>query len=155
MSDPLGADGRFLTFFIAGHPRSTQTGSVIRAGGRAIPIRRGTAWSAVCGLVARQHAPAPLLLGPLRVALLFVLPRPKRRVGHYVTTRPDVENLGKGLLDSWNGVLWEDDAGVAELALTKVYEDDRLSPGVLVTAQELRYTTYGGRRSRARTEENL
>ena len=71
------------------------------------------------------------------MALLFVLPRPKRRAGRYVVTRPDVENLCKGLLDSWNGVLWEDDAHVAELALTKVYEDDRLTPGVLVMAQEL------------------
>lgn len=139
MSDPDHLiTGASVTFFVAGRPRSTQTGSVIRAGGRAIPIRRGTSWSAVCGLVARQHAPSPMLVGPLRVALLFVLPRPKRRRGHYVTTRPDVENLCKGLLDSWNGVLWADDAEVAELALTKVYEDDRLSQGVLVIAQELR-----------------
>ena len=150
--------GRFVTFFVAGRPRSTQTGSVIRVQGRAIPLRRGTAWSAVCGLVARQHAPSPLLIGPVRVVLLFVLPRPKRRKEHYVTTRPDVENLCKGLLDSWNGVLWQDDAHVAELSLTKVYEDDRLSPGVLVTAQELR---HGGTPiedaapSATRTDENL
>lgn len=130
--------GRFLTFFVAGRPRSTQTGSIVRAGGRAIPMRRGTAWSAVCGLVARQYAPTPPLIGPIRVALLFVLPRPKKRLGHYVITRPDVENCAKGLLDSWNGVLWVDDAHVSELALAKVYENDRLTPGVLVTAEELR-----------------
>ena len=100
----------------------------------------------MCGLVARQHAPSPLLIGPVRVVLLFVLPRPKgRKEEHYVTTRPDVENLCKGLLDSWNGVLWVDDAEVAELALTKVYEDGRLSSGVLVTVEELTNARAPGR----------
>jgi len=50
-----------LSFFVPGRPKSTQTGSVITVNGRSFPVRRGTSWSAVCGLVARQYAPrAPL-----------------------------------------------------------------------------------------------
>ena len=125
-----------IRFFVPGRPRSTQTGSVIRLPtGRAIPLRRNTAWSSVCGLVARQHAPDVPLAGPVRLSLLFVLPKPKRKVTVPVT-RPDLENLCKGLLDSWNGVLWNDDSQVIALTLEKVYEDDRLSVGVLVTVGE-------------------
>lgn len=121
-----------LDFFVPGRPKSTQTGSVVRAGGRLIPIRRGTAWSAVCGLVARQYAPPTPLAGPLAVAIRFQLPAPKKRRA-LPTTRPDIENLVKGLLDSWNGVLWADDSQIVDLWLTKGYG----VPGVNVTVREL------------------
>jgi Holliday junction resolvase RusA-like endonuclease len=124
-----------ISFFVPGRPRSTQTGSVIRVGHRAIPIRRNTAWSSVAGLVARQHAPSRPWLGPVRVSMLFVLPRPKAKRAT-VAVRPDLENLCKGLLDSWNGVLYHDDSQVVSLWLRKVYEDDRLSVGVLVNVAQ-------------------
>lgn len=118
-----------ISFFVAGIPKSTQTGSVIRAGGRAIPIRRGTAWSSICGLAARAHAPRTPLEGALGVRLIFTLPKPKKPKAPTPITRPDVENLIKGLCDSWNGVLWRDDSQLVELGVRKVYG---LTPGVHV-----------------------
>lgn len=118
-----------IQFFIAGLPKSTQTGSVIRAGKRLIPIRRGTAWSSVCGLVARQYAPETPLSGPLGLRLTFVLPRPKKPKATTPIVRPDLENMVKGLADSWNGVLWADDSQIVELGARKIYG---LEPGVEV-----------------------
>lgn|SRR5262245_4431476 len=133
-----------ITFWIAGKPRSTQTGSVVSVNGRSFPVRRNTSWSTVCGLVARQHAPERPWSGPVFVSLVFRLPRPQaKRRGRgarelVVTTRPDIENLTKGLLDSWNGVLWEDDAQVCRLHVAKEYEVPLgQGVGVLVSAEEL------------------
>ena len=112
------------TFFVPGVPRSSQTGSVVRAGHRLIPLRRGTAWSATFGLLALQHKPSRPLAGAVRVSMAFQFHRPasaKKRARP--TVRPDVENLCKGLLDSLNGVFWADDAQVTSLELHKVYAD--------------------------------
>ena len=120
------------TFFIPGRPRATQTGSIVRAGGRAFPVRRNTPWSAVCGLVARAHAPRSLPAGPLAVTLTFCLPAPKGKHRALPNVRPDIDGLAKGLLDAWNGVLWIDDGQIVELHLRKVYD---VAPGVRVSVE--------------------
>jgi Holliday junction resolvase RusA-like endonuclease len=43
---------------------------------------------------------------------------------HLQVTRTDVDNLAKFVLDSLNGVLYEDDRQVASLQVTKVYDDE-------------------------------
>ena len=122
-----------MTFFIPGIPKATQTGTVVRVNGRAIPIRRNTSWSSLCGLVARQYAPPEPLTGPLHVRLLFWLPRPKTGKRLYPTVRPDAENLVKGLLDAWNGVLWQDDNQIVQLFIEKAYTPTiAQGPGVTV-----------------------
>ena len=125
-----------IHFFVPGKPRSTQTGSVVRAGGRAIPLRRNAPWSAYFGLVARQHAPARPMTGALRCTMRFWFRRPKRRAG-YPTSRPDAENLPKGLLDAVNGVLWEDDSQIIKLEIEKVYAPADGQPGVEVFVEPL------------------
>lgn len=113
-----------IAFFVAGKPRAMQTGSVVTAGGRSFPIRRNATWAAVVGLVARQHAPAVLLEGPLVVDLLFHFrpPRTATRRRHPVV-RPDGENLAKGILDALNGVLYHDDSQVVDLLIRKRYSE--------------------------------
>ena len=125
-----------ISFFIPGRPKSTQTGSVITVNGRSFPVRRGAAWSSICGLAARYCAPAKPLAGAVRCELTFFLPRPKRPRSQWPVTRPDGENLSKGLLDSWNGVLWVDDSQVVDLVVRKVYARDA-GPGVEVTVEAL------------------
>ena len=71
----------------------------------------------------------------MRVQLRFMLPAPKTWRSGLPTTRPDVENLAKGLLDSWNGVLYRDDSQVAELMLSKAYSI--ANPGVWVTVERM------------------
>ena len=122
-----------VSFFIPGKPRATQTGSVVRVRGRAFPIRRNTSWSSYCGLVAATHSPETPLEGPIDVSLLFWLPRPKGKKRDLPSVRPDVENLAKGLLDQFSGILWRDDAQIVDLRLAKRYADASHPVGLEVT----------------------
>lgn len=68
---------------------------------------------------------------PLRVAIHFDMPVPKSTskkkqklmfgglIKHL--KRPDVDNLGKAVLDALNGVAWADDAQIVSLNLRKRY----------------------------------
>jgi Holliday junction resolvase RusA-like endonuclease len=135
-----------VSFFVEGRPKSTQTGTVIRAGGRMIPIRRNTEWSSVVGLVARQYAPTVPYEGPLLVTLDFRLPRPQGGKRFLPSTRPDLENLSKGLTDSFSGVLFHDDAQVVMLLLSKGYGRPGVYVQVLTAKEEWVYETAPTRR---------
>lgn len=124
-----------IEFFVPGLPRSTQTGTVVRAGGRTIPLRRGTAWSAVCGLIASQYRPDALLTGPLAVSLTFGFPRPKRP-RHPYPMRADALNLAKGPLDALQGVIYLNDAQIVRNVTEKQWADER-GPGLLVRIEEV------------------
>lgn len=123
-----------VEFFVPGVPRSTQTGSVMRFGKRLMPIRRGTAWSSMVGLAARQHRPTRPFTGPCGLTLVFHLPRPESSERDFPSVRPDLDNLVKGLPDTFNGVLWVDDAQVIEMTVSKLYSQ---TPGVLVVVEQL------------------
>lgn len=123
-----------IEFFVEGVPRSTQTGSVVRAGNRLIPVRRNTSWTSAFGLVARQYRPSRPFTGAVRVSMTFQFLRPKSTARPLPTIRPDLENLCKGLLDSLNGVFWQDDAQVTTLDLHKAYAE---GAGVMVAISEL------------------
>jgi len=121
-----------LTFFVPGVPKGTQTGSVVWAGGRAIPKRRGEGWSAAFGLMARHHRPPRPFEGPLSVVFTFFMPRPKKCRRPYPSVRPDCSNLVKGLEDAGNGVLWMDDSQIVELIVRKRYAEGHVGVHVLV-----------------------
>lgn len=80
--------------------------------------------------------PPTLLLGPLRVSLVFSLPRPtslpKRVI--FCVKRPDIENLAKAILDAMTAVIYRDDAQIVELHVRKEYSAE---PGVLIRVEEL------------------
>lgn len=83
--------------------------------------------------IANQYAPRAPLEGPLRLELEFVLPIPGSRPawwrsaaswrGVLPTTKPDLDNLVKGILDALqrSGRWFRDDSQVAELYAEKVY----------------------------------
>ena len=69
--------------------------------------------------------------GPFRVALRFILPRPKRlKVRRKHTTRPDVDKLARCILDALTGVVWKDDAQVISLRASKRYAQPEEAPRV-------------------------
>jgi len=71
------------------------------------------------------------------VTLCFLFRRPKgvsEKTRPYPITRPDLSNLEKGLSDSWNGILFGDDAQIVKLNLEKHYAADG-RPGVAVSVE--------------------
>lgn len=72
-----------------------------------------------------------LIQCPVRVDLEFHFKAPpswsraKRdsSVGRAHPSKPDIDNLVKFFLDAFNGILWADDALVAEVCAKKVYSD--------------------------------
>lgn len=86
--------------------------------------------------VIQSKAPAKPFDCPLQVDLGFYMPRPK---GHYGTgknanrlkptapllhtSRPDIDNLRKLVMDAMTGVFWRDDALVCKGTTVKEYSD--------------------------------
>lgn len=121
-----------IEIWCPGIAKSTQTGSVVRAGKRLIPIRRGTEWASYIKLMAQQHAPPALLEGPLSVYYTFYVTQPKKpKHPHYPVTRPDVDNLLKGISDSLNGIVWQDDSQIVTLSASKLWAGSR-GPGLRI-----------------------
>ena len=76
--------------------------------------------------------------GPVRVLVearfAFPVSTAKKRLADRAPmfSRPDVENLAKTVLDGCTGILWTDDAQVAELVVRKVRVADPLAAGFYV-----------------------
>ncbi len=67
--------------------------------------------------------------------LEFALPLPKSRKPGLCPVRPDLDNLGKAVMDALSKAKWwRDDAQVACLVMTKRWD---ASPGVTIVARGL------------------
>lgn len=78
------------------------------------------------------------LTGPLRVVLLFALPRPQKPRWPWpiVKTAGDIDKLTRSTFDALTDAgTWEDDGQVADLRVIKAYPGDHVgqtTPGVVV-----------------------
>lgn len=81
------------------------------------------------------------LVGALELNLTFCMPIPKsisknkREQLHYVTKKPDIDNLAKAVMDAINQVgIWEDDSQVSRLVVGKIYSDE---PRCIISIREI------------------
>jgi Holliday junction resolvase RusA-like endonuclease len=65
-----------------------------------------------------------MLEGPVRVTITAFFAH-KTKTGYH-TSRPDLDNIVKSILDGLNGVIFEDDAVVAEIVASKKYGEERV-----------------------------
>lgn len=123
-----------LAFVVLGRPQPAGSKRAFVRGGRALVVEdnaKSRPWQALVSDAASQAmAGAPLLTGPLRVELTFVLQRPKGHWGKrglrpsapaYPTTKPDALKLARGTEDALTGIVWHDDSQVVVETLRKVY----------------------------------
>jgi Holliday junction resolvase RusA-like endonuclease len=88
-------------------------------------------------LMKKQFYMQPLT-GPLRAEIDFVFSRPKRpKHKYHHIVRPDADNISKAVLDSGNGILYEDDSQVCQLAARKFYTEGAMSPRIVLTITAL------------------
>lgn len=96
-------------------------------------------------LVAWQNKPQEPILEPIRLEVdVYLMPpkkyhtKPKQELiatGELrPTTKPDIENLLKGIMDGMTGIIYRDDSLVVELVARKFYA---LTPRAEVTVIEL------------------
>ena len=90
---------------------------------------RAMRWQSDVAAVAAAYLPKQIIDEPVRVAALFVVPRPKYMLGKkfadgliWACQRPDCDNFSKGLLDSLRS-FWRDDALVVCLPTMKAYAE--------------------------------
>jgi Holliday junction resolvase RusA-like endonuclease len=85
-----------------------------------------TASEAIRTLLSAQQAllhPRPT---PVSLWVNFLVQRPVRAPARVMwpTTRPDIDQYLKLLLDAGNGILWEDDSQVVQINMLKVFAPD-------------------------------
>lgn len=61
--------------------------------------------------------------GALKVELVFYMRRPKTVKRKYPSVKPDLDNLIKGCCDAANGILWNDDAQIVTMTVSKYYAE--------------------------------
>ena len=109
-------------------------GRVVEASGNALKAWRKAIADACLAEVNEDHR---LLLGPVRVDVVFYLPRPKtvsEEKRPLPIVPPDIDKLARGLLDGigQSQMVWGDDSQVIELRAVKVYGTDFIGAEVRI-----------------------
>ncbi|NRD80308.1 RusA family crossover junction endodeoxyribonuclease [Bacillus sp. BRMEA1] len=92
-------------------------------------------------LLVKQHIKSPTN-SPILADITFYMPMPsswsgkkkERMNGAIHRSKPDIDNMVKGLFDSFNKIVWKDDNQVCEVHSKKVYS---FNPGIGVEIWEL------------------
>lgn len=104
-------------------------------------------WRHTINQAGREYVPSEPMEGPLRVGMLFVMPRPKSHLKAngelkpsspaIPTTKPDIDNLIKAVLDEMTKMkFWLDDKQVAVIQANKIYEGES-KRGLIVNVREI------------------
>ena len=118
-----------------GRPRFTRTGRTYT------PKKTADFEKTIAKIYTEEHG--ELFVGPIAVKLVFQMPVPKgypKRVVKQIeegtlkhTKKPDLDNLGKAVLDALNEVAFTDDSHITKLTLVKRYS---LYPGIRMEIKE-------------------
>lgn len=95
-----------------------------------------TGWKEAISTVARATVPGGPVDGPLEMTIIAILSPPPSLLRKDGTLRKgarvcptgardgDVDNLAKAVLDALHGIVYEDDAAVVKLTVSKVWNQD-------------------------------
>lgn len=71
-------------------------------------------------------------------------------IGQYCTTKPDIDNMVKGLLDALNGLLWVDDNRIVGVSVTKIYSNN---PGIDFSVMPVGGLSHGQAEAKEETKQ--
>ena len=139
---------RKIEFFVPGTPVGKGRPRAARRGAGVVMFtpEKTAGYEALVAAAASNAMRAeagPLFTGPLEAVLEMRIPIPASwSKAHKAaalagtelpTSKPDIDNVAKAILDACNGVVFRDDAQVVMLVATKAFSDE---PGVLVVIRE-------------------
>ena len=139
---------RKIEFFVPGAPVGKGRPRAARRGAGVVMFTpdKTAGYEALVAAAASNAMRAeagPLFTGPLEAVLEMRIPIPASwSKAHKAaalagielpTSKPDVDNVAKAILDACNGVVFRDDAQVVMLVATKAFSDE---PGVRVVIRE-------------------
>lgn len=148
--EPLGGTGS-ASFHVDGIPKAQpRPRAFARRFGDKFQARvydAGTAegWKSCVAAASLPHRPASPLTGPVALVVEFLLPRPKNRCRRadnpglvHCTTKPDIENLVKAVMDAMTQCgWWVDDSQVVELEASKCWHEIGGRPGAVIRVRDL------------------
>lgn len=121
-----------LTFEIPGDVQAQQRPRVTRNG--TFDPKESKDYKSFVRLVAAEHAPETLITEDIKLSIDVYrkIPKSFSKKKHQQavdgvlrpTTKPDIDNLVKGIKDGLSKVLWHDDSQVTELVARKLYSDN-------------------------------
>lgn len=124
-----------IQFTIPGATQAQERPKFSRAGKgvKAVDPPKSRAYKEVVKLIAWKNKPQKLILEPLRLEVdVYLMPpkkyhtRPKMALiasGELrPTTKPDLDNLVKGIKDGCSKIIWHDDAQIVEMVVRKFYD---------------------------------
>ncbi len=125
-----------LTFEIPGDVQAQQRPKFSRYG-NGVSVRdpkESKDYKSFVRLVASQVAPDELITEEIRLSIVVYrkIPKSFSKKKHQQavdgvlkpTTKPDIDNLVKGIKDGLSKVIWHDDSQVTELVARKLYSDN-------------------------------
>ena len=139
---------RKIEFFVPGAPIGKERPRAARRGAGVVMFtpEKTAGYEALVAAAASNAMRAeagPLFTGPLEAVLEMRIPIPASwSKAHKAaalagtelpTSKPDIDNVAKAILDACNGVVFRDDAQVVVLVATKAFSDE---PGVRVVIRE-------------------
>lgn len=137
-------DGRkklTVTFFTPGVPAPQGSKKGFYQHGRVVLVessKKVKPWRAAVAQAAMAACP-PVETGPVRVHIIFHMPRPKslpKRVKEHVK-RPDVDKLVRSTLDALTGVAFPDDSNVTDLSARKQYVNPGEASGATIRIERI------------------
>jgi len=90
-------------------------GRVLHSQGSALAV-----WRSIIGWEAKL-AGARIHKNPVRIKIIFIMPRPKTVKREYPSVAPDLDKLIRAVLDGLTGIAYEDDGQVVEIQAHKIY----------------------------------
>lgn len=117
-------------------PRFARRGSFVTTYDAA-PAKDYKSWVKSCAVEAMQKCGLTIIKRdvPLSLRVVIGMARPKSRPKKYTqpTTKPDCDNVLKGLQDAMESIVYEADQQIVAVSVRKQYAD---APGVIITIHE-------------------
>lgn len=140
------------TIEVIGEPYGWPRPRRSKSGGVYTPHGKWTEWRKAVTLAALDQFRADPILGPVRLSVVYRLPRPRGHFGTgrnasrlrpsaprlWHTNKPDRDNLNKGTKDGLTDArVWADDSQVCTGPCDKVWAQPGELPGATITVEEI------------------